>query len=59
MMNSDQSFSFLIRIWKDDENRSAGQIENILTKERLYFEGLENLQVTLESLLEEKRDREA
>ncbi len=58
-MNSDQSFSFLIRIWKDDENRSAGQIENILTKERLYFEGLENLQVTLESLLEEKRDREA
>ncbi|MBS3968644.1 MAG: hypothetical protein KGZ94_00875 [Clostridia bacterium] len=53
-MNSDQSVSFLIRVWKDNENRSVGQIENILTKQRLYFEGLESLQITIESLLKDK-----
>ena len=53
-MSSDQSASFLIRVWRNKENQCVGHIEIILTGQKLHFEGLQNLQVTLENLLEEK-----
>ncbi|MEW6624754.1 MAG: hypothetical protein AB1420_16790 [Bacillota bacterium] len=50
-MNTDQSVSFLIRVWKEDENQCVGHIEHIQTGRKISFTSLENLQEIIKNLL--------